>query len=124
MRLLPFLSFLGSLPPAGTGQLEFDALGAKEETSVHGTAVFFWSGLQEAQCLDLRHLCFRGDSGVYWETGHGPVRRLRLTLPAQVGEEFVLDAVRLGPNYDLRAVPSQALPREVSEPEPPTPDAQ
>jgi hypothetical protein len=118
---LPFLSFSGVLPPEGAGTVEYwtREAGANPDRP-GGAASLTWNNAQTAQGFDLRHLGFIGANGVYWEGPHGPVTRLRLTLPATVGEAFVLNWVRLGPNYDLRAVPSEAVPA-AAQPAPETP---
>jgi hypothetical protein len=115
---LPFLSFLAGVP--GAGEAEVTIWPTKDGPS--STAKLTWDRAQDAQCFDLRNACFLGGFGVYWEALPSPLTRLRLTLPATAGQEFKLSGVRLGPNYDLRAAPSEALPPQAAAPEPAGPN--
>lgn len=110
---LPFLSLVG-VP--GEGQAEITIWPTPGGPA--STAKLSWNRAQDAQCFDLRHACFLGGFGVYWDTLPGPLPRLRVTLPATPGEDFRLSGVRLGPNWDLRAAPTEAVPAPPATPEP------
>ncbi len=117
VKRLPFLSFGGSFPAAGLAQVEYQSPPAGGTASVR-----LRPGLA-AQCVDLSRLGFVGGAVAGAERWGGPeqaVTRLRLTLPAERGQAWSLDWVRLGPNYDLRAVPAELQWQE--DPEAPAPE--
>jgi hypothetical protein len=114
---LPFLSFRATVATAGLAQVEY--WWSRGEAEEYGGAATFrlHKGLP-AQCVDLSRVGFAGGTAAGEEQWGGPQRtvtRLRLTLPVEKGKDFSLDWVRLGPNYDLRAVPSEMGPEPPSE---------
>ncbi len=109
---LPFLSFQATVATAGLARVEYwRPRGEGEEYG--GLATFRLRKDLPAQCVDLSRIGFAGAAVADQEQWGGPPRtisRLRLILPVEKGQDFVLDWVRLGPNYDLRAAPSEMVP--------------
>ncbi len=107
VKSLPFLSFAGKGLTGGTAQVEY--WWSRENTEkCGGTASLRLQPNYPAQCADLSHMGFAAGTVAGEETWGGPqgrITRLRLVLPAEKGKDWALAWVRLGPNYDLRAVP-------------------
>lgn len=120
VKSLPFLSFQGSFPATGTARVEYwwqqagdhasGGTGVSPAPKRGGTATFCLQKDSPAQCADLSRIGFAQGTVAGEENWGGPegrLTRLRLILPAQPGKDWTLQWVRLGPNYDLRAVPRE-----------------
>ena len=113
---LPFLSLRANCPVEGWAEVEYwwPHQGKMEQG---GTARFRIESGWQSYCVDLSGLGFAGArqaDGARWGGPWGQICRLRLTLPAQPGEEMAVDWIRLGPNYDLR-VGLEEPPPELTE---------
>lgn len=114
---LPFLSFKASVATTGLARVEY-WWPQEEREEYGGLATFRLREDLPAQCVDLTRLGFAGATAADEEQWGGPPRtisRLRLILPVEKDKDFSLDWVRLGPNYDLRAVPSELVPEPPEE---------
>lgn len=113
---LPLLSLRANCSAEGWAEVEYwwPHQGKMEEG---GTARFRIESGWQSYCVDLSGLGFAGArlaGGARWGGPWGQICRLRLTLPAQPGEEMAVDWIRLGPNYDLR-VGLEEPPPELTE---------
>ena len=85
-----------------------------QEGNLHygGHTQFALAAGQQVYCVDLGRRGFAEATGgaIQWGGPSGRIARLRLGLPAAPGQPVRLDWLCLGPNYDLRAAPSEELP--------------
>ncbi len=106
---LPFLSWAATLPGSSLAQVEY--WWQQGDAEKHGGIATFRTDPDLAtQCVDLSRIGFAGATVAGEERWGGPegvITRLRLVLPAEEDMDWALDWVRLGPNYDLRAVPAE-----------------
>jgi hypothetical protein len=108
---LPFLSFR-AMParPEATEVVYYWDNGGSEERG--GRATLQPRGEKAAVCVDLSKIGFAeadlaGEQA--WGGPTGRITRIELNFPAGAGESVALEWVRLGPNYDLRAVPEDVV---------------
>ncbi|HEY3398228.1 MAG TPA: hypothetical protein VGM19_11305 [Armatimonadota bacterium] len=113
---LPFLS-CAATPTAGPAQVQYWGKAAGKDQP-GGTARWTVESAPQPVCVNLSRLGFAGATvagAENWGGSTGAISRLRLTFPATPGQDWALRWVRLGPNYDLRSVPSEAAPEPPAE---------